>query len=267
MARKKKSEIDSQLRREWLEKHQAGQSIFKLSVEYQRDTRTIKHHVETALREKEAKEARVIVIRDALQNHHAKLISYTERLYGNVDSEDPVTSALLEDRMYNALKSHLPRSSLWNYLNRLNHLYEKLDELKVRLRTKLQGEIEKDTAIPTKESVHLGLLEAFHFQVITWAKGHGGISLKDSFRVHALGNGESSVEYGSFHLGVVVDSDVPRIKAIIGCWEEKLTKRPEYDDAKAIFNQLNSLKVKTKEELAVIFERGIVPGSCKYCPA
>ena len=58
-----------------------------------------------------------------------------------------------------------------------------------------------------------------------------------------------------------------KIKAIIERWEKKLTKRPEYDDARDIFNQLNSLKLRTKEELAVIFERGIVPGSCKYCPA
>ena len=63
-----------------------------------------------------------------------------------------------------------------------------------------------------------------------------------------------------------MDSDLPRIEAIIESWEEKLAHRPEYDDAKDIFNQLNSLKVKAKEELAVIFERGIVPGSCKYCP-
>jgi hypothetical protein len=266
MARKKKSEIDAQLRQTWLEKNQAGQSIFKLSVEYQRDPRTIKHHVERALREKEAKEARVIVIRDALQKHHARLISYAERLYSNVNSEDPVTAALLEDRMYNALKSHLPRSPLWNYLNRLNQHYEKLDELKAQLRIKLHEELEKDTAITTEESVHLGLLEAFHFQVIAWAKGHSGISLKDSFRVHALGNGKSSVEYGSFPLGIVVDADVPRIREIIEGWEKRLSKWPEYDDAKAIFNQLNSLRVKTKEELAVIFERGIVPGSCKYCP-
>ena len=82
-----------------------------------------------------------------------------------------------------------------------------------------------------------------------------------------MANGESSVEYGPFHLGVVVDSDVPRIKAIIGRWEKKLTKRAEYNDARNKFNQLNTLKLRTKEELAVIFERGIVPGSCKYCPA
>jgi len=108
-----------------------------------------------------------------------------------------------------------------------------LDGLKTRLRTKLQEEIEKDTAIHTKESVHLGLLEAFHFQVMAWAKGYGGISLKDSFGVHTLGNGESSVEYGAFHLGTIVDSDVPRIKAMIKRWERKLTKRQEYNDAKA----------------------------------
>lgn len=267
MARRKKSEINSQLRREWLEKHEAGQSIFKLSVEYQRDPRTVKHHVERALREKEAKEARVIVIRDALMNHHTKLISYSERLYNNVNSEEPVSPALLEDRMYYALKGHLPRSPLWNYLNRLNRLYGELDELKARLRTRLQEEIEKDTAMPAEESIRLGLLEAFLFQVIAWAKGHSGISPQEYFKVHSIGNGNSSVEYGAFNLGIIADSEVSRIKKIIVDWEKRLIKRSEYYEAKNIFEQLNSLKIKTEEGLAVIFERGIVPGSCKYCPA
>ncbi len=228
---------------------------------------TIKHHVELALREKEAKEARVIVIRDALQKHHARLISYAERLYNKVSSEEPLTTDLLEDRMYSALKSHIPRSSLWSNLNRLNNFYEKLDKLEVRLRINLREEIVKDNDIPNKDSVHQGFLEAFHFQVIEWAKGHGGINLKDFFKVHTIGKGESSVEYGAFHLGIVADSDVPTIIAVIERWEGKLTEWQEYNDARTIFNQLDSLKMKTKEDLAVILERGIVPGSCKYCPA
>jgi len=155
---------------------------------------------------------------------------------------------------------------VWNSLNRLNHLYEKLDELKNRLRAKLHERIKKDTMMPIEDSVRLGLLEAFLSQVIAWAKDHGGISLKNSFRVHTVGNGRSSVEYGAFNLGVIANSDVTRIREIIEAWEKRLSKWPEYHDAKDLFNQLYSLKVKTKEDLAVIFERGIVPGSCKYCP-
>jgi len=267
MARGKKSEINSQLRRDWLEKYEAGQSVFKISVEYQRDPRTVKHHIERALREKEAKEARVIVIRDALMKHHAKLISYAEKLYNNVNSEEPVSTELLEDRMYYALKGHLPRSPLWNSLNRLNRLYGELDELKARLRTKLGEEIEKDTVMPAEESVRLGLLEAFLFQVIAWAKGNSGISLQEDFKVHSVGKGRSSVEYGTFNLGIMADSEVSRIRKIIEGWEKRLIKLPEYYEAKDMLEQLNSLKIKTREELAVIFERGIVPGSCKYCPA
>ena len=112
--------------------------------------------------------------------------------------------------------------------------------------------------MPIEDSVHLGLLEIFLFQVIAWAKGHGGISLKDSFRAHTVGNGRSSVEYGAFNLGVIADSDVTRIREIIEAWEKRLSNWPEYHDAKDIFNQLDSLKVKTKEELAVIFKRGVV---------
>jgi len=267
MARGKKTEINSQLRREWLEKYEAGQSVFKLSVEYQRDPRTLKHHIELALRERETKEARVIFIRDALMKHNAKLVSYAERLYKNVNSEEPIPDELLEDRMYSALKSHLPRSPLWNYLNRLNRLYGELDALKARLRTKLKKGLEKDTEIPSEESVHQGLLEAFLFQVAAWAKGHKGISLKDNFKIDAVGSGKSSIQYGSFNLGVLADSEVKKIKEIIEAWEKKLAKLPEYRDMKAIFERLDSLKIQTQEELAVIIERGVVPGSCKYCPA
>jgi hypothetical protein len=267
MARGKKTEISSQLRRDWLEKSETGTSVFKISVEYERDPRTVKHHIERALREREAKEARVIVIRDALLKHHAKLISYAEKLYNSVNSEEPASTELLEDRMYFALKSHLPRSPLWNYLNRLNRLYGELNELKARLRTKLRKVVEKDAEMPTEESVRQGLLEVFLFQVTAWAKGHKGISLKDDFKVDDVGNEKSSVEYGSFHLGIVADSEISRIEKIIEAWEKRLVKLSEYHDAKEIFEQLNSLKMQTQEELAVIFERGIVPGSCKYCPA
>jgi len=267
MARGKKTEINSQLRREWLEKYEAGQSVFKLSVEYQRDPRTVKHHIERALREREAKEARVIVIRDALMRHHARLISYAERLYNNVNSEEPVSTELLEDRMYYALKGHLPRSPIWNYLNRLNRLYGELDELKARLQTKFQKEIEKDAEMPAEESVRQGLLAAFLFQIIAWAKGHRGINLQEYFKAHTVGSRRSFVEYGNFKPGIVADSEVSRIREIIEGWEKRLIKRPEYYEAKDIFEQLHSLKIKTEEELAVIFERGIVPGSCKYCPA
>ena len=266
MARVKKTEISSQLRQEWLQKHLSGQSIFKLSVEYERDPRTIKHHIERALREKEAREARLIVMKDALQKHHAKLISYAEKLYGNVDSEEPVASALLEDRMYSALKSHLPRSPLWKYLGRLNHTYEELEGLKAQLRAKLQEEIEKDAAIPAQSSVREGLRELFHFQVIALARGHAGINLEDDFKVRRAGKGKSSVSYGAFQLGEVADGDVPRIRDVIKNWEKRLTQMPEYHDAREIFKQLDLLKLKAKEELAVIFERGIVPGRCKYCP-
>jgi hypothetical protein len=142
-----------------------------------------------------------------------------------------------------------------------------LDELKARLRTKLKKGIEKDAEMPTEESVRLGLLEAFLFQVIAWARGHSGISLQEYFKVHSVDKGKSSVEYGKFNLGIVADSDINRIREIIVDWEKRLVKLPEYHDATAIFEQLNSLKMQTQEELAVIIERGVVPGSCKYCPA
>lgn len=109
-------------------------------------------------------------------------------------------------------------------------------------------------------------MEAFHFQMVAWAKGHSGISLKDFFKVHTVGDGKSSVEYGNFNLGIIADSDANKIKAIIEGWEKRLINWSEYQEAEGIFDKLNSQKVKTKEELAVIFERGIVPGSCKYCP-
>ena len=264
--KKRKSEIDSQLRQTWLERNQAGESIFKLSVEYQRDPRTIKQHVERALREKEAKEARIIVIRNALERHQARLITYARKLYNNVKSDEPISPNFLDDLMYGALKSHLPRSPLWNNINRINSYYEKLDELKKRLRVKIKDGISEDKAIPTEESILQGLIEAFSFQLLSWARGRPGISQKDHFRVHAIDKGKSDIEYGSFHLNIVSDSDVPKIREIIKDWEKELSEWPEYYEVKDIFNKLDSSKVKTKEDLSIILERGIVPGRCKYCP-
>ena len=267
MARGKKSEINTQLRKEWLDKYESGLSVFKISVEYERDPRTVKSHIERALREREEKEARVVLIREALRNHQNKLITHAQKLYENVDSGKIVPDDLLAERMHSALKSHLPRSPLWRYLEQISRLYERLDQMKPGLRSKLEGVIKNDGRIPGEDTIRAGLLEAFGYQVLAWAKGHQGLSTGDSLRALPSSNGLSTVEYGDYNLGTLKDSYIDTLKSVIEEWERNLKEWPEYAEARGICDKLSLVKIKVKEELATIIERGIVPGRCKYCPA
>lgn len=263
----RKAGISRQLRQQWLTEHEGGTSILTLANEYYRDPRTIKKYIDIATKERYEKEAKVIVIKDALVNHYARLIAYAEKLYKNISTESSFSSDLTNDRMHAALKSHLPRSPLWNYINRINHLYEKLDETTSRLTAKLVQKINSDKEIPDNESVRLGLLEVLKYQIVEWAKANRGLDIEIHFKTHSDSRDKNTVEYGKFNLGPLSDNDLKQLKPIISKYEKSLRKLKEYDEAHSIYDELKLVKIKAAEELATIIEKGVLQGSCKYCPA
>jgi hypothetical protein len=262
-----KSGISRQLRQQWLTEHEGGTPIFTLAKNYYRDPRTIKRHIDIAAKERYEKEAKVIVIKDALVNHHARLIAHAEKLYKNISLEISFSSDLTDDRMHIALKSHMPRSPLWNYINRINHLYEKLHETASRLTAMLENKINSDKEIPDNESVRIGLLEVLKYQAVEWAKSNRGLDIETHFRTNSDSRNKNSVEYGKFNLGTVTDNDLKQLIPIISKYEKNLRKFKEYDEMHSIYDELKVTKIKAAEELATIIEKGVLPGSCKYCPA
>lgn len=76
----KKPPVKPEVRKSWLKRHEQGESITDIAVNDQFDVRTVRRHIEQAKQEREVKEARSMVLRNALEAHYSDLCDYAERL-------------------------------------------------------------------------------------------------------------------------------------------------------------------------------------------
>jgi len=113
----KTAKIPPTLRQRWLEEHDRGARIDDLARASQRTTRTVTTHIELARREREQRDVRGGLLREATLRHMEDLLAMARRLREAEDATqvpvlrepyDVATSLLLE-----GLHRHLPRSPLW----------------------------------------------------------------------------------------------------------------------------------------------------------
>jgi len=116
------------------------------------DVRTVRKQIERARQEREVREARSIVLRNAMEHHYTDICNFAEKLKVAVAGEESI-SLLVDDPLWLALKQHLPHSPLWNLLNRrdtlLERLYDALETGSLRLAdlaTRINVQVEKITA-------------------------------------------------------------------------------------------------------------------------
>ena len=109
----KKPTVKLEQRVQWLRRYEAGESAARIADSDEFDVRTVRRHIEEARQEREVREATVMVLRSALENHYADLCRLAEKLDAEIAREEPIYSLLGDDRMLSALKQHLPRSTLW----------------------------------------------------------------------------------------------------------------------------------------------------------
>jgi hypothetical protein len=157
---------------------------------------------------------------------------------------------LTEDRLWRALKEHLPKSPIWKAAQKRDELvmqYESCIE-QVKEHVKAEAESRGFRFATTVDDAGLGsgVKESAVFHVVSLARGHKGLKDVATF---------SQREYGDTGLyeayGVLLDEAVE--------WDESIRLRQVVLELE---RQLSILR----EELATITLRRIVPGRCRYCP-
>ena len=267
----KKPTVKRQLRAEWFRRYELGESPPKIAGVDHFDVRTVRKHIELAKQEREVKEARSAVLRNALERHYADLCNFAEKLDAEIAGEGAISDTLRDDPMWLALKQHLPRSPLWNYLNRWSLLQEELGELREDIRAGLENEIGADSRLSAVKAaedsgVVLGMIAALAFHTERRARGATGLNIEENFRTEPAGKNLVSIEYGAFPLGKVERQQVETVRDALVYWQSKVTSWEDYADINKRFQELQRIKMKVKDELAVVTLRRIVPGRCKYCP-
>jgi len=273
MARRtRKPPIKPELRREWLRRNEDnGESPPQIAAKDGYDVRTVRKQIERAKQEREAREARSLVLRNALESHYRDLCKYAERLNSMMIEESRLSLPVPDIYMESALRQHLPRSPIWKDLNKWERLQQRLTELDGDVNRRLRDEIEHDPRLVNTLAVGesqaiAGISEALAFQIKAWSQGWEGLNLESNFKFKPIENGFASVEYGFAQMGKVLKDHVKDILEIITDFQLKIITWEQLDHMRKLFTELKRVKLALQDELAVITHRRIVPGKCKYCP-
>jgi hypothetical protein len=217
----------------------------------------------------------VATLRGTLEKHYRDMYDLALELDSHVVGEHTVSLDSETDRRLLALRQHLTRSPLWINFPKWNRTIEGIEELEAVVEKRLVTVLSKDDqlkAIDTngRESIVVGLATALTFQIKSWSQGGPGLYIDTDIHIERLGGDRRTVRYGAFHVSPpqeqTVDSYVGVVRVLIETYEPKIRQWEQYEEMKRLFSQLNSLKRRLRDELAIIIMRRIVPGRCKYCP-
>jgi len=282
----KKPPVKLEQRREWLRRSEMGESVPKIADTDDFDVRTVRKHIELAKQEREVKEARATVLRNALERHYDDLRNFAEKLNSQVlgsgnaapwHDGDLMEAAPWQDDdlMEAALRQHLPRSPIWSYLSRWQNLNQKAKERPRQLENMIEEAVKADRRLTPLVTAGLdevipGVIGVLAFQVEQWSHGHKGLDLKDNLFTEPAGEGFVNLRYGPWQMGKM-DSEhakgyVEIVRDILEDLESNIRDWEVYSELEKIITEIGRLRRKLREELAVIRLRRIVPGRCKYCP-
>jgi hypothetical protein len=267
----KKPPVKPETRSEWLRRYEGGESPTKIADNDDFDVRTVRKHIELARQEREVREARAAVLRNALERHYGDLCDYAEKLDAQIEGDHTVALAPESDRLLSALRQHLPRSPLWNNLRKWNQLHEENTRLEDEVKRRLKAEIEPDPKLSVfLRSGEPGVVDAISvaltFQVKSWSQGRKGLHVEDDLKTEPAGEGLVDTHYGPAVMDKVKKEHAAHIREALVDFESRVRDWQQYADMKKNAEELKQIKVKLRDELAIITLRRVVPGRCKYCP-
>ena len=266
----KKPPVKPETRQSWMKRHEQGESITDIATNDKFDARTVRRHVELAKQEREVKEARSLVLRNALEEHYRDLSNYADKLSALQSGESAAESSR-EVYIHTALRQHLPRSPIWGYLKQRDVLKQQIDQLRQQAGMKLEKVVKSDSRLSSgldssEIGVVPGIIVALQFQIEQRAKGNPGLNVKDNLIEEKAEEGFVNLRYGFSHMGKVNKEHVGVVNKVLQDLESHAKEWEVCKKLEKSFMELKRVERNLKDELAVISLRRIVPGRCRYCP-
>ena len=270
--RTRKPPVSPELRRQWWERHEEhGESTPHIAEVDHYDVRTVRKALEFEREEKGRKEARGVVLRQALEEHYADLYGFAKKIGLELAGDGTNLPTLRNDRLWSALREHLPRSTMWKNLDRWQRLQGEttLSERGLEKRIK---QLVKDRSsgkfpvAPHEVGVTADIIWALSSHSRAVAEGKPGIDMSTDFRTRPGDERTTGVSLGEVLIGRIPDNQVVKVKEMLGHLLQEVTTLPEHDDTRRHLDEQRRVRLALDDELAIIILRRIVPGRCKYCP-
>ncbi len=274
--RTRKPPIKPEVRRDWLRRNEEdGETPPQIAAKDRYDVRTVRKQIDLAKQEREAREARSIVLRNALEGHYDDLRKFAEKLNSEISGASNVPSSPDDDLMEAALRQHLPRSPIWGYMSKRQNLQQRADEEQQKLEMVIEESVKADGRLTPLINAGLdgivpGTIAVLIAEAKQWSHGNTGYSLKDSLVMEPAGEGLVNPRFGFLHMGIMEVEHSERyakiVHDVIGDLESRIRDWEDYRNLEKTIAEIGRLGGKLREELAIIRLRRIVPGRCKYCP-
>jgi hypothetical protein len=273
MGRKKKATVNPELARKWLSRHEEyGESVPQIAKASGYDARTVRKYLALLSEEREQREARQVVLRGALEKHHADLCSLAERLKDGISGRVPtvVSSILRENPLYEALQQHISRWPLWRDIEKLEQLKKPFDSALQAVRKRVRKAAERKSSLKFVPSSgdSTGLLEGwidsitFHVQSIA----SGGQGLKGiDYSNKDIGVG-ILIQLGAYTIALVGQEQAQNVEEL---HSSRLNEAPNWEESTVLFRcvgDFTKVQGDIKQQLTKVILRRILPGRCIYCP-
>jgi len=270
--RTRKPPVKPEKAREWLKRNEEmGESPPQIARSDGYDVRTVRKQLERMRQERELREAKQVVLRQALEKHYADICTFAENLMAefvlSTLSEVPVT--LKRDPMWKAMREHLPRSSIWRDITAWDRLVEgfRLSAGAVMERTRNEAEAKtglRFVSSPNEIGLIEGLLKAILFHLQSLAEGGQGLSdIRFSRTKTQTG---IRLEWGAFTIGNVPEDKAEQVEESCLSLIKEATSWEENEALSKQIRELAKVWEDLKEEITRIILRRVVEGKCRYCP-
>ncbi len=130
MPKAKKPSVTPDRRRDWLHRFEVeAESPPAIAKKDSYDVRTVRKQIELARQERDVREAKLMVLRDAMVNHYKDLCNLAGDINSEINKNMPISEGLTTNPIWSALQQHIPRSATWKNIDRWNTSHQKLGEI------------------------------------------------------------------------------------------------------------------------------------------
>lgn len=271
MARTVKSlGVTSELRKKWLERHEEnGEPVQGIAAKDGYGARTVRHNIDKARQEREMRESRIMVWRDAAQAHFRDLCKFAQQIDYSITKDKPIAN-LTQDPLYGALSQHVKRPRLWESLRDWDANYKALEAATGGLKQELADELARNdglTAAFAGGSQDIPSIVDLLTLRASFRREEGfRLDIDDWFRTEPGEHGLVQPMLGAYRTGAVPAAKVPQVKQALASFLPRVGELSQYKILQDCHKQLQRLKPFVHEELTTIILRRVVPGWCRYCP-
>ena len=271
MDRSRKPAVSVDQTREWLRRNLEGESPRQIADDDGYDPRTVRRHIELEQQRLESRDARSMVLRQALELHYVDLISVLKQVESRVAAGTVVTGADRYGRMWRALREHLPRSPLWKLLDKWDSLHAQRTQAEDQAVARIHSESSNASIGVAAGRDVVGLHKDGLAKLVVHLLLKTGLKLGESpdpepILSENVDQGLVNLICASATCATVAKTDVGKATKFLDDLQRRVTAWPEIDTVRTVVKGIGNVNETLQEELATIILRRVIPGRCKYCP-